>query len=177
MDETTLQCACGKTKLVVKGAPIASVECCCASCQDAGRRFEHLPQARPVLTAYGATPFVLYRKDRVIFLSGIEGLKAHRLSKEAATRRVVASCCNTPMFLEFKGGHWLSIYGMLWPNGSRPPLVLRTVTKDVEWRNTLPNDAPNAKEHTLSFYGKLFKAWAAMGFRSPGIEIKGEFDA
>lgn len=93
-DETRLQCACGKTTLVVTGAPIASAECCCASCQDAGRRFERLPQARPVLTAYDATPFVLYRKDRVRLLSGIDGLKAHRLSKEATTRRVVATCCN-----------------------------------------------------------------------------------
>jgi len=106
-------CRCGHTRLEVQGSPIASVECCCSSCREAGERLQRLEGAPLVVKDYGATPFVMYRKDRVRFLAGTEGLKAFRLSPEASTRRVIASCCNTPVFLEFKGGHWLSLYGAL----------------------------------------------------------------
>ncbi|MGH8494344.1 MAG: hypothetical protein ACRERR_14755 [Moraxellaceae bacterium] len=34
----------------------------------------------------------------------------------------------------------------------------------------LPNDVPNPKTHTARFYIQLFKAWAAMGFRTPKID-------
>ena len=69
----------------------------------------------------GATRFVLYRKDRAHIIEGENELKAFRLSAESDTRRVVAACCNTPVYLEFKGGHWLSVYGDLWPDGTLPP--------------------------------------------------------
>ncbi len=53
----------------------------------------------------------MHRKDRVRILSGAEQLKEYRLSADAGTRRVIATCCNTPVFMEMKGGHWLSLYG------------------------------------------------------------------
>ncbi len=68
-----------------------------------------LPGAKNVLTPYGATPFAEYRKDRVSILSGAEHLREFRLSADAGSRRVVAPCCNTPVFLEMKGAHWLSM--------------------------------------------------------------------
>ncbi len=35
----------------------------------------------------------------------------------------------------------------------------------------LPGDVPNPKTHTVSFYAKLFRAWAAMLFRAPRVDF------
>lgn len=48
---------------------------------------------------------------------------------------------------------------------------------DVPDASHLPDDVPNLKNHTLSFYAKLLGAWIAMGFRIPKIEVGGKIDA
>jgi hypothetical protein len=173
---TQLACACGEVQIQVEKAPIISTECHCNSCRAAGARLQTLGAA-PILKANGGTHFVLYRKDRIRFKRGDERLKAFRLSPEATTRRVVATCCNTPVFLEFKGGHWLSLYAGLWPKGSLPPLDLRTMTSDRPEGVALDEEVPSGTRPTLSFYAKLLGAWIAMGFRSPKVAVNGEVAA
>lgn len=174
---TQIGCACGKTRLEVKGAPILVSECLCDSCRAAADRLAALPGGRNILTFYGATPCAEYRKDRVRILSGREHLKEFRLSADAGTRRVVAICCNTPMFLEMKGAHWLSVYLHLWPDAARPKAEIRTMTGDLVDPSALPGDIPNLKSHNASFFAKLIWAWAGMGFRNPRIEVAGKIDA
>jgi hypothetical protein len=41
----------------------------------------------------------------------------------------------------------------------------------------LPDDVPNPKTHTLTFYARLFRAWAAMRFRAPAVDVNGSLDA
>ena len=177
-NETRLTCTCGQVGLEVRGRPIVSAECLCADCQNAGAFLQSLPDAPPVLDQKGATRFVLYRKDRVRCDKGQDCLREHRLSKDSKTRRVVAICCNTPMFLEFTKGHWLSTYGGRWPEATLPPLEMRTMTRDRPEGVELPDDVPNPKTHTFSFFAKLFRAWAAMRFRAPKIEfVHGVLDA
>lgn len=167
-------CRCGAVVFQLDGAHIVSTECLCHSCQKAGEVLQALPGAPRVLDPKGATPFVMHRKDRVRILSGRRKLKAYRLSPAAGTRRVVATCCNTPAFLEFDAGHWLSLYGQLWSDDDRPPLEMRTMTGDIADRAQLPGDVPNLKRHSLSFYTRLMGAWIKMGFRNPKIEVGGE---
>src|SRR5690606_35643563 len=107
---TPLSCRCGTFRMEVEKAPIMVVECYCTSCRTAGATLEGLPGASPVMNDNGGTPFVVYRKDRVRFLAGQDQLREHRVKSDSSTRRVVAACCNTPVFLEFQNGHWLSIY-------------------------------------------------------------------
>jgi hypothetical protein len=173
---TQLACTCGEVQLHVEKAPIISAECHCNSCRAAGARLQTLG-ARPVLKANGGTHFVLYRKDRIRFSKGAERLKAFRLTPEATTRRVVATCCNTPVFLEFKGGHWLSLYAGLWPKDTLPPLDLRTMTSDRPEGAVLDAEVPSGTRQTLAFYAKLLGAWIAMGFRSPKVAVNGEVGA
>ena len=143
---TGIGCACGQVRLEVAGRPLIVAECCCNSCRDgAARMAAGLPRAPQVANGHGGTHYVLYRKDRVRLLSGVEHLHGFRLTPEAPTRRVVATCCDTPVFVEFKGGHWLSLYGS--PAGAWP---------------------------AAGFYGRLLTAWIAMGFRVPKVEIAGE---
>jgi hypothetical protein len=161
----------------VEGPHIASVECLCNSCRIAGATLSALPGAPPFVDRKGATPYVMHRKDRLHVLSGADHLKEYRLSPDASTRRVIATCCNTPVFAEVKGGHWLSLYAHLWPDHSRPPLEMRTMTGDLQDDAKLPDDVPNLKKHSIGFYARLFGAWVWMRFRNPKIAVNGELNA
>ena len=125
-----------------------SAKCYCASCREAGDRFERLPAAPPLLDTDGGTAVVLYPKDRVRCVKGQEYLEEHRLTLASSTRRVIATCCNSAMFLDFTIGHWLSMY-----------------------RNRFTSDAPppEMRAHSGRFMLKLLTSWAAMGFRRPKI--------
>ncbi|KRA99686.1 hypothetical protein ASD83_04045 [Devosia sp. Root685] len=171
---TRLNCSCGQFEMVVTGQPFIATECHCNSCREAGGRMAGLPLARPMLEENGGTRFVLYRKDRVEITKGTDLLRGHRLSSSAPTRRVVTTCCNSPVFLEFKGGHWLSLYSSLWPPGQAPQPDIRTVTGDRSAEIALDDSIPSGRWQTMGFYGKLLTAWIAMGFKVPNIDIKDE---
>lgn len=162
----SLECKCGKTKIVVSGAPILSAECHCESCRKAAEILRSLPASKNVVSPNGGTPYVLYRKDRVTCTEGQDYLKEFTLSEKAPTRRVVASCCNTPVFLEFRKGHWLSLFASLWPSGHAPDIEMRTMTSDLTDKSKLSDDIPNAKTQSFSFMIKLLGAWISMGFKT-----------
>ncbi|QED29929.1 hypothetical protein FRD01_22365 [Microvenator marinus] len=174
LETTEIGCSCGHTRLEVQGEPFLVVECLCESCRAAAARLATLPDADNILTSYGATPSADYRKDRVRITSGQDTLKEFRLKSDAGTRRVVATCCNTPVFLELNGAHWLCLYLHLWPEERRPKPELRTMTGDLADQSALPTDIPNLKTHSIAFFAKLFAAWVAMGFRNPKFEVNGK---
>ncbi|WP_288929821.1 hypothetical protein [uncultured Maritimibacter sp.] len=157
-------CTCGQVRIEITGKPIMVAECGCTSCQTAGQAFGG------VLTEHYTTPYVMVRKDRVRLASGDGALEARRMTPESATRRVVATCCGAPMYLEFEKGHWLSVYAARLPAQDRGALDCRTMTKDLPEGIVLPNDVPNPKRHTPGFMLKLMGAWVAMGFRTPKID-------
>jgi hypothetical protein len=168
-ESLTASCRCGAVAFEMTGAPIVSTACYCQSCQEAGRRIEQLADAPPVLGADGGTDFVLYRKDRIRCVRGGERLKAHRLKPESPTRRMVADCCNSAMFLEFTKGHWLSVYRARLPEGA-PSVEMRVMTADRREGVDLPADVPNYPTHSGKFMWKLLSAWGAMGFRVSKVQ-------
>jgi len=148
-----VSCRCGQVALEAQGKPIVATICHCSSCRDAGRQLEALPGAAPILNKDEGTPFILFRKDHVHCLRGDNHLGAHRLNAKSPTRRVVATCCNTAMFLDFTKGHWVSLYKARMPHGDRTP-------------------AQNRNSGVVVF--RLLVAWAAMAFRTPKIDyVKG----
>lgn len=165
----TAACRCGAVVLEAAGSPIVHTACYCSSCQEAGRQIEQLADAPPVLGADGGTDVVLYRKDRVRCLQGGERLEARRLKPDSPTRRMVATCCNSAMFLDFTKGHWLTLYGARIA-GPVPPLEVRVMTADRRDGVALPGDAPNHAGYPGKFMWKLLGAWASMGFRTPKVE-------
>ncbi len=159
---TEIPCSCGQTALALTGAPILTAACHCQSCRTAAAQLAALPGATPVTDAQGGTPFVLWRKDRALVLRGAGHLREHRLRK-GGTRRVVAACCNAPLYLEFKGGHWLSVYAARF--APPPPVEMRTMLIDAE-PGSIPDDGiPGAKRQSARFMLRLLGAWAATGFR------------
>lgn len=173
---TTLTCKCGQVHIEVEQPPIISSECHCNSCREAGARLQPL-SAVPIREADGGTRFVLYRKDRVRFADGMDQLREFRLTDTSSTRRVMAVCCNTPVFLELENGHWLSLYAGLWPDGALPPTELRTMTSDLPEGTMLSADIPYGKWQTTKFFARLLRAWIAMGFKTPKVVVNGEIHA
>ena len=161
-------CQCGKVRLEALGSPILTGACYCKSCQEAGRLFELLPSAPPALDPDSGTSVVLYRKDRVRCVMGQDHLEEHRLKPDSPTRRVIATCCNSPMFLDFTKGHWLSIFRNRFLEGM-PPLEMRVMTNERCAGVELSDDVPNYSGHSGRFMLKLLAAWIAMGFRRPEI--------
>jgi hypothetical protein len=161
-------CRCGKVKFEAVGAPILAAACYCTSCQEAGRRFAQLASAPPVLDGDGGTGLILYRKDRVRCVAGQEQLEEHRLKPGSPTRRVIAICCNSAMFLDFTRGHWLSMFRNRFPAGA-PPIEMRVMTSERRAGVELADDVPNHPGRSGKFMLKLIAAWIAMGFRRPEI--------
>ena len=163
------RCACGGVEYEAIGAPITSVVCYCASCQEAGRAFEQFPAAPPVLEPDGGTAAILFRKDRVRCVHGREQLKEYRLKPDSPTRRLVATCCNSAMFLDFTKGHWLSMYRLRFPTDA-PEIEMRVMTRNRRASVALASDVPNYRGQSGRFMMKLLAAWIAMGFRLPNFD-------
>ncbi len=161
---TVARCTCGAVQIETTGSPIMTVDCGCTSCQAAGDRFGG------ILSDLRTTRYTMLRKDRVALLSGAGLLQIRKLRQDSATRRVVATCCDTPMYLEFEKGHWLSLYSARLPATAQGPLLCRTMTMDLPPQITLPSDVANPKRHTIGFMARLLWAWVGMGFRTPAID-------
>lgn len=161
-------CTCGQVMLEAVGAPILSAVCYCESCRSAARQFEQMPGAPAVLNRDGGIDYCLFRKDRVKIVRGGDHLQAHRVTAASATRRVVAACCNTPMFLDFTSGHWLTLYRDRLPEDA-PALEMGVMAKDLPAGHVPPDDLPTYPTHPARFMVKLLAAWAAMGFRRPKL--------
>jgi hypothetical protein len=168
-DQITIACLCGRCRITVSGHPILGAECHCDRCRRAADAYEALPGAPKERSATGGVPYVLWRKDRVGPIAGEEILLSYRLKPGAKTRRVVATCCNAPMFLEFAAGHWLSLNAARFPDGQRLAMEFRTMTADRGEAPPLPEDIPNLRGHNGRFMLRLLGAWVAMGFRNPPV--------
>jgi hypothetical protein len=158
------RCSCGSVELEAVGAPIAGVVCYCDDCQEGARQIEALPDASSVRDPDGGTAYLLYRKDRVDCLRGAQLLQGYKVREKSVTNRVVATCCNSAMFLNFEKGHWLSVYRARF-RGDVPPLQMRIQTKFKPENSKVPNDVPSYSTFPLMFVAKLVAARIAMLLR------------
>jgi len=157
----TASCSCGSVELEAIGAPITSVVCYCDDCQEGSRQIEALPDAGAARDSDGGTAYVLYRKDRVRCSRGAQLLQSYKITENSATNRLVATCCNSAMFLDFEKGHWLSVYRARF-QGDVPPLQMRIQTKSKPENNDVPSDLPSYPAFPLRFMAKLLAARIAM---------------
>ncbi len=161
VESTRVRCSCGSVEFEARARPILTSVCYCDDCQKASLRIESLPHAPRILGEDRGTSYVLYRKDRVTCLRGQQFLEEHRLEGESFTKRVVASCCNSAMFLDFEKGHWLSLYRDRF-EGHAPPVQMRVQTKYKPENAVLSDDIPSYPGFPFVFVAKLILAKIAM---------------
>lgn len=155
------RCVCGNVELETIGAPIVCAACHCDDCQEGSGRIERLPNAPSILDQAGGTAYLLYRKDRMKCTKGADQLRDYRLNEGSPTRRVVATCCNSFMFLDFQKGHWFSICRARF-EGNAPTLQMHIQTKANPAGSNIPNDAPSYSSYPPRFIGRLMVARVAM---------------
>jgi len=161
-------CRCGETTVSLTDAPILSTTCYCESCRAAGHMFERDLGAPQTVNADGGVDYCLFRKDRVKITHGAHHLREYRLKPDSPTRRVVASCCSSPMFVDFTPGHWLTIFRARLPEQA-PKSQMLVMTKDKPEGVVLSGTVPAYDTMPPGFMIKLLASWAAMGFRRPKI--------
>ncbi len=158
----TAHCVCGQVAIEAVGAPITSVICYCDDCQEGARQIRSLPKAASIAGADGGTAYLAYRKDRVTCLKGASLLRHHKIRDDTTTNRVIATCCNSAMFLSFDDGkHWVDLYRSRC-EGDVLPVQMRICTSFRPGGRTGPSDVPEYSRYPLSFVFKLVLAKAAM---------------
>jgi hypothetical protein len=151
----TAKCTCGSVALKAFGEPIISAACYCKDCQRGAIQIEALPHAPAFREGDGGTPCILFRKDRIECVAGAESLRPHKLKAKSPTNRVVATCCNSAMFMSFdKGPHWVSAYRARF-QGDLPPLQARICTKFRPDGVVLSDDVPSYGGYPPVFNLKL----------------------
>ena len=155
-------CVCGQVALEATGDPIVTAVWYCDDCQEGARRIGALPNAAAILESDGGTAYLLFRKDRIRCAQGDALLKSYKLEQTSATNRVVATCCNSAMFVNFdKGPHWVSAYRARF-HSDLPPVEMRICTKFRPGDAELPGDAPNYPGYPLRLIARLLGSRAAM---------------
>lgn len=149
---SVIRCRCGEVELQLTGKPILTAVCHCDDCQRAAHELELLPNAPQILDSTSGTPYVLYRKDRVACIKGNSLLRDHRIEKEAFTKRVIAACCNSPLYLDFEKGHWLSLHRDRFGDNA-PPIQMRTQTRFIPKTVSVPSISRNMAHIHLASLG------------------------
>jgi hypothetical protein len=164
MDDTfAAACACGRVELEATGAPIMAGICYCLDCQAGGHMIEALPNAPKVLNGDGGSDYILHRKNRTRVVKGADLLKPLKLKDGSPTNRVIATCCNSAMMLNFDGGqHWLDFYRNRVVRGPVPPVEMLICTKTAPAPERLPEGVPNYPGHSLRFIVRMVGDWLAM---------------
>src|SRR5215469_3671439 len=161
-NSTMVRCQCGSVELECIGAPITRVVCYCDDCQEGSRQIEALPNARPAQDPDGGTGYVVYRRDRLRPSKGASLLKGYKIRERSATNRVVATCCNSAMFLNFDDRkHWVDVYRSRL-DGELPPVQMRICTKFKPGNHSIPSDVPSYPGYPFKFILKLLGARFAM---------------
>jgi hypothetical protein len=139
--ERIASCACGKVRIRAVGKPLASAVCYCGDCQAGGRQLEAAGAHADFRDAWGGSPYMTYRNDRIETLSGEALLKGYKLKEDAPTTRYVATCCNSAVILRFGPGFWSSLYRVRFGDGATP-IEFRTQTANISDPSVLPRDVP-----------------------------------
>jgi hypothetical protein len=157
-----LRCACGAVECAAQGSPIGTAVCYCDDCQKAGHEIEALPGASQVLDPDSGTGLTLFRANRFSVTRGSEELTAHKLNANSATSRMVASCCNSAMYLAFdRGPHWVSTFRNRFV-GEQPPIGYRLMTKYRTSPMPYLDDVPTYPKFPMGFLWLVLRDWASM---------------
>lgn len=150
-------CECGRVEFEASGEPIVSAVCYCVDCQAAAKTIKDRFEKADVSENDGGTAYSTFHENQWVCVRGKDLLEGVTLNEKSPTTRYVASCCQSPIYLKFKHGFWVSTYRAQF----RDPLP------PLEWRNKIasrksdlpfPDDIPRFKGFPLRLFWRLIKA-------------------
>jgi hypothetical protein len=152
-------CRCGAVEISAWAEPIAVNACHCDDCQTAAQKLG--------APADGGAEFMLFRRDRVACTGGAERLEALRLTDTTKTRRMIAGCCATPMYLAFDDKRpWVSAYRA--PFGAEaPPVRMRICARFRRTEGKVDDSVPSHPGYPRSMMLRILAAWPKMLFSRP----------
>src|SRR5260370_21102993 len=87
-------------------------------------------------------------------------LLRYKIRENSTTNRVIATCCNSAMFLNFDDGkHWVDLYRSRC-QGDVLPVQMRICTKFKPDGRSIPTDVPHYSRYPMSLLMKLLLAKA-----------------
>lgn len=155
VDTFLVECSCSHVAVELKGAPIYCTACHCDDCQFAADGLAKLLPPEPIMDSFLGTHYVLHRNDRYAVVRGQEYLHPYKFRDNSPTNRMVATCCNSPIFVSFENSqHWISLYRQRFVSEA-PALQSRIATKFLKDPRSLPADPPAYKSFPLMLIVRL----------------------
>lgn len=146
---------------MLEAAPIAALSCGCDDCQAAAQALEALPGAPAFREPCGGTPSVLFPKAALKVTRGRDKLTEHRLHPGTRTKRMVARCCNSFLYVAFdRGPFWVDVVSARIEGGAPAPRW-RIQTRYLE--TPPPGDVPNHAKYPQGLVWRLALAGALSG--------------
>lgn len=161
---TVMRCQCGQVECRGSGKPFLAAVCYCDDCQEAAKQIAASGKGPAVADPDGGTALCLIRDDRFAIVKGGEHLRPHRLNPGTPTSRMVASCCNSAMFLDFSDGRFWRSAMVNRIDGAKPPIEMRLMTRYRSSPMPWPDDAPRHAGFPLSPLLRIARQWLAMKF-------------
>ena len=161
------RCRCGVVEVSAWARPIVVTSCYCNDCQSAAQRLASSANSVPTASAEGGTEFMVFRRDRTACTRGADRLQAMRLTNASKTRRMIAGCCTTPMYLAFDDKRpWASAFRANF-GGDAPPVEMRICTRSRRSEEATDDDLPSHPGYPPTMMIRIAAAWPLMLFGRP----------
>ncbi len=160
-------CQCRAVEIGAWGEPIIVTACYCDDCQAAAQRLAASANLAPAASVGGGTEFMLFRRDRIACMRGADRLQAMRLTDASKTRRMIAGCCATPMYLAFDDKRpWVSAFRASF-GGDAPPVEMRICTRFRRSDEQAEDGLRSHPGYPPAMILRILAAWPLMLFSRP----------
>jgi hypothetical protein len=161
------QCRCGAVEIGGWSNPLVVAACYCDDCQVASERLAASANGGPTAGADGGTEFMVFRRDLIACVRGAENLQAMRLTAATKTRRMVAGCCTTPMYVSFDDKRpCVSSYRAGF-GADAPPVEMRICTRFRRPEYKAEDGLPEHPGYPAAMILRILAAWPRMLFSRP----------
>jgi hypothetical protein len=159
-------CRCGAVDIGAWAEPIVVTACYCDDCQAAAERMAASDKAA-LAKADGGTEFMVFRRDRIACTRGADRLEAMKLTPATNTRRMIASCCATPMYVAFDDKRpWVSAFRARF-GANAPPVTMRICTRFKRSDDRAENGLPSHPSYPPPMIARILAVWPLTLFSRP----------